>query len=168
MKNLATNAFLTGLLLLAMLSISFAQDVNPGGGLQVETVVEKEEVVIGDNGEQTTRLVPVARIVPGEEVVYTITFTNNSTEAAENVAITNPIPNHMLYVDDSAFGPGTEVGYSVDGGNSYASADELEIVDADGSVRRARADDYTHIRWVMRNDLQSGARGFARFRAVLQ
>ncbi len=168
MKNLATRAFLTGLLLLAMLSIAFGQDANSGGGLQVETVVEKEQVVIGDNGEQTTQLVAVTKIVPGEEVVYTISFTNSGSEAAENVAITNPIPNHMLYVADSAFGPGTDVSYSVDGGNSYATADELEIVDADGTVHRARADEYTHIRWVMRNDLQSGARGFARFRAVLQ
>ena len=162
--KIARNAFLAGLLLLTMLSIAFAQQ----GGVAVETVVEKEETVVGDDGQETTRLVPVATIVPGEEVVYTITFTNNGADAAENVAITNPIPEHMLYVDGTAFGPGTDVSYSVDGGESYAAADELEVVDADGTVRRAGASDYTHIRWVMRNDLQSGARGFARFRAVLQ
>lgn len=138
------------------------------GSIRVQTVAEQEEVLVDESGNRTTRLVPVSKVVPGDEVIYTITFTNIGDEAAQNVSVTNPVPAHMRYVDGSAFGAGTDITFSVDGGNSYGSADELVVVGSDGSQRPATAEDYTHIRWVMRNEAKPGASGFTRFRAVLE
>ena len=104
--------------------------------------------------------------MPGDDVVYTITFTNISDETAENIVITNPISGELTYVEGSAFGPGTRIEFSVDGGLSFAAANELTVSE-DGEVRAARAEDFTHIRWVMQNELQAGAQGLARFRARL-
>ena len=56
--------------------------------------------------------------------------------------------------------------FSVDGGVSYAAAEDL-TVDKDGQSRAATAEDYTHIRFVMQDDLAAGAQGIARFRAQL-
>ncbi|MGB5625808.1 MAG: hypothetical protein WBM61_08760, partial [Woeseiaceae bacterium] len=48
------------------------------GHLDVQTTVQKEEVIVNEAGESETRLVAAEVVVPGESVVYTITFTNVS------------------------------------------------------------------------------------------
>jgi uncharacterized repeat protein (TIGR01451 family) len=148
--------------LIALSAVAGAQ-----GHLDVQTTVQKQEVFVNEEGKSETRLVPVELVVPGESVIYTITFRNISGEPADNVVITNPIAEDLMYVDGSAFGPGMEIVFSVDGGNTFAQADELTVVD-EGEVRAAIASDFTHVRWVMQNDLAAGAQGTARFAAILE
>lgn len=144
-------------------AVASAQDV---GHLNVRTVVQKEEVFVNDAGETERRLVPANTVVPGEAVVYTITFTNISDEAAENVVITNPISENLTYVDGSAFGAGMVIQFSVDGGQSFGEPDELTVA-TNGDQRPARAEDFTHVRWVMQSELNAGDQGMASFRARL-
>jgi len=136
------------------------------GHLNVRTVVQKEEVMVNDAGETERRLVSTDTVVPGDDVIYTITFTNISEEIAENIVITNPISENLTYVEGSAFGPGTVIEFSVDGGETYGAADEL-MVGTNGGERPADAGDFTHVRWTMQNELEAGAQGMARFRARL-
>jgi len=135
--------------------------------IDVQTTVQKEEVFLNDTGEEEKRLVPAEKVLPGETVYYTITFTNTSDEVADNVVVTNPIAEELMYLDGSAFGPGMEIVFSVDGGETFAVADELNVTD-NGETRAAEAKDFTHVRWVMQNDLAAGAQGTARFAAVLE
>ncbi len=137
------------------------------GHLDVTTVVQKEEVWVNDAGEADTRLVAAETVIPGDRVVYTITFHNISEDDAENVVITNPIAASLTYVDGSAFGPGADIQFSVDGGQAYGARDELTVTE-NGVERPAEAKDFTHIRWVMKQDLPVGAQGMARFSAVLK
>lgn len=134
--------------------------------LDVNTIVQKEEVTVTDEGETETQLVPVKTITPGERVVYTTTFRNIGEESAENVVITNPISESLTYLDGTAFGPGTVIEFSVDGGATFADASELTVIENDVS-RPATGEDFTHVRWVMQNELAVGAQGTARFTAVL-
>lgn len=153
-----------GLILLAVAAgNAFAQDA---GHLTIETVVQKEEVTIDGAGNRQTRLVDADTVVPGDEVIYTVSFANVSSEPAENVVITNPIPEQLSYVEGSAFGPGADVRFSVDGGKNFATPDELVVSD-NGNQRSAAADDFTHIRWVMTNAIEPGDQGMAQFRARL-
>ncbi|MDJ0907262.1 MAG: hypothetical protein QNI96_14675 [Woeseiaceae bacterium] len=134
--------------------------------LDVRTVVQKEERVRAESGEIDTRLVPADTVLPGEKVVYTITFTNVGGETAGDVVVSNPIDSSLTYVDGSAFGAGMSVEFSVDGGQSYATADDLVI--AEGTVSRpAEPEDYTHIRWTLDGELEAGATGVARFSATV-
>lgn len=159
MKNLISVTLLTLLLYVP----AHAQEQNY---LDVSTVVQKEEVFTNEDGETETRLVPVGTVTPGDRVIYTITFRNIGVEPAENVVITNPIADSLTYLDGSAFGPGTTIEFSVDGGTAYADASTLTVTE-EGVSRTATAEDYTHVRWVMNNDLAAGAQGVARFTAVL-
>jgi uncharacterized repeat protein (TIGR01451 family) len=136
------------------------------GHLNVTTLVQMEEVSVGDDGERQTRLVAADTVVPGDVVIYTTTVENISDESAENVVVNNPVPEHLSYVAGSAFAPGMVIEFSVDGGATYAPAEEL-TVDEDGQTRAATADDFTHIRFVMQGELAAGAQGIARFRARL-
>jgi len=79
----------------------------------------------------------------------------------------NPIADSLTYIDGSAFGPGAEIQFSVDGGQTYASRDELTVTE-NGETRQAAAEDLTHVRWVMQTELAAGAQGMARFAAVLE
>jgi len=157
------------LLKLALIAAGFLTTMaiaQEQGHLNVRTLVQKEEVTVTATGETERRLVPADSVVPGEDVVYTITFTNVSAETAENVVITNPISENLTYVAGSAFGPGTLIEFSVDGGQSFGAASELVVTAAEGE-RPAQVGDFTHVRWTMQNDLNAGAQGMARFRAQL-
>ncbi len=136
------------------------------GHLNVTTTVQKEEVTIDDSGARSTELVDASTVVPGDEVIYTVTFLNISDEPAENVVITNPLPADLTYIDGSAFSPGAEVVFSVDGGKTFAASKSL-TVNENGEQRSATANDFTHIRWVMASSLAAGMQGMSQFRARL-
>ncbi len=153
----------------ALTCASAQQESDPTrGNLELATVVEKVVEVKQQDGASKTELVPVDVALPGDEVVYTVSFKNVSKQAADNIRITNPIPSEMRYLPNSAFGPGSEVLYSVDGGLTYGSPKELTVAADSGGRRTADASDYTHIRWVLKAPLDAGAKGFARFRAVVR
>ncbi len=136
------------------------------GHLAIQTIVQKQEVSLDENGERQTKLVDADTVLPGDEVVYTVSFSNVSDEPAENVVITNPLPEQLTYVEGSAFGPGADLEFSVDGGQTFAAAGELSVTE-DGFTRPARGEDFTHIRWVLNQEIDPGAQGMAQFRARL-
>ena len=138
------------------------------GCIVVQNVAELEQTVTDAKGVKTVKLVPAAKVVPGDTVIYTVRFRNRCDKPADNVAVDNPVPEHMHYVAGSATGPNTEITFSIDGGYNFAKPEALRKKDSDGTERAARASEYTNIRWVMRHPLVAGAEGFARFRAVLE
>ena len=148
-------------------SLSVAQDAQEGA-LEVQTVVQKVIETVEPDGQVKTELVSVETALPGDKVIYTVTFRNVGDQEADNIQITNPIPAAMRYVDGTAFGPGASVIYSADGGATYAVAEQLRKTEVDGSERPAKADEYTHIRWALNTPLGAGERSFARFHAVVR
>lgn len=136
------------------------------GKIELKSVVEKEVRVVNDAGEEVVQLVEADKVVPGDVVIYTVTYTNVADQAVDNVVITNPINDALSYVVDSAFAPGADVSFSADGGQTFAALDTL-TVERDGTPVAAGVDDLTHIRWILREPLDPGAQGFARFRARL-
>jgi uncharacterized repeat protein (TIGR01451 family) len=161
----------TAILLLAV-AWSAAGEVQPGaaggGALDLHTVVEKVVEVEQPDGSTKTELTAGAPILPGDEVVYTVTFVNVSAGPADHVRITAPIPPELRCLADTAFAPGADTLYSVDGGATFGRPEELHVTGPDGSRRAATAADYTHVRWVFNAPLDAGATGFARFRAVVR
>jgi len=138
------------------------------GAIRLEHKAEQQETVTDENGIEQTRLVAAARVLPGEEVLFTVTYTNVGDEAAEDVVIINPVPEHMFYVNDSATGENTSITFSVDGGETFAAPQDLLITDALGAERPAAAKDYSHIRWVIESDVTAGGSGTVHFAAVVE
>lgn len=136
------------------------------GCIELKTVAEVEETYVDANGNSATRLTPAAKVVPGDEVVWTIVANNVCTTPAGDVAITNPVPEHMRYVGNSAFGPGSNIEFSLDGA-AFASADALTVAEADGSRRTARADEYSAIRWALPRPMGPSESLVVRYRAVV-
>ena len=138
------------------------------GSIELRAIAEKQVVVVTADGEQTTRLVEPNKVIPGDTIVYTIGAKNVSQEAAENVVITDPIPEHMIYVPGSATDEGTKLLFSIDGGDGFDVAERLQVTEADGTTRPAKADDYTHIRWVFDEPLLVASEKSVQFAAKLQ
>lgn len=159
--------FLAAVTALCALLFSASVLAQGNGHLEVTTIVQKEIVVEDEVGERTTQLVEAQSVVPGEKVVYTITFKNVGDAAAENVVITNPISESLTYVAGSASNGSMSIEFSADGGKTFGLASELRVVDGD-IERPATTTDYTHVRWVMNKELEVGAEGSASFAAVLQ
>ncbi|MDH3362221.1 MAG: hypothetical protein OEM50_01540 [Gammaproteobacteria bacterium] len=160
--SIAKVVLLSGLLLLA--GNALAQQ----GTIRLEHQAEQWETVTDDNGAEQVQLVKVTNVVPGDKVLFTVTYTNTGDQPAENVAITNPVPEHMVYVDDSAAGDNTSILFSADGGENFADASDLRVSNDDGSQRPANASDYTHVRWVVQSDVAPGTSGAVQFAAVVE
>jgi len=159
-----TTAFLSVATLLLISDSALAQPQS----IRLEHKAQQWELVLDARGVEQRQLVEAARVLPGEEVLFTVTYTNVGDRAAENVTITNPIPEHMDYLDGSAGGDDIAITFSVDGGRSFADSDELQVTDGQGRSRRARAQDYTHVRWVIAPNLAPGASGAVQFSAVIE
>ncbi len=166
--RLARSASAFALCVIASVASAQPSSERTRSSLELTTRVEKIVAADGTSAGPRTQLKPVEVATPGDELVLTVTFQNVTPETLDGVRITQPIPPNMRYVAGSAIGPGSEVLYSVDGGVSYGQPNELKVVAADGTRRAATADDYTHVRWLLQAPLEPGARGFARFRAIVR
>ena len=138
------------------------------GLIELRAVVEKDVEVINEAGVPETRRVEAGKVIPGDEVIYSIYYTNSGKEPADKVNITNPIPEHMLYRSGSALGADTTITFSVDGGETYDAMGNLKVTDANGKERPAETRDLTHIRWTLEKSLPHGSEGFVSFRAQLE
>jgi uncharacterized repeat protein (TIGR01451 family) len=163
MNTPAPFAWLCGVLFPACLG-ALAVGQVPENPLAIRSIAEVESRTVVA-GREIVKLIPADRVVPGDRVIYTLEVRNTGATALDAPVVTHPVPEHMRYVADSAVGPGAEVSYSVDGGHSFARAEDLEVPGADGRLRPAVAADYTDIRWQLKNNLKANSVAFVRFRA---
>jgi uncharacterized repeat protein (TIGR01451 family) len=134
----------------------------------LKSVAESEVDVKNAQGAIEKKRVPLAKALPGAEVIYTTSFANQGSKPVGNIVITNPVPANTTYVGSSAFGDKASISFSVNGGKTYATADSLIVKTSDGRERPALPGDYTHIRWVLKGDLAAGAGGATGFRVVVK
>lgn len=154
-------------------SETVAAGASEGGGgalAQVETtlVAEVREESMGSSGNPVRYFVPARLLEQGREVFYTVRIKNPGAQFAADVAVVQRIPQNTDYVPNSATGPGAEISVSADGGVTFGPEGGLTYTDPTGIARPATTQDYTHIRWRLRNPLAPGAIALARFRAVFR
>lgn len=136
--------------------------------VQLESRAEIETVVENADGSVTVQREPAAKVVPGNEVFYTMRYRNGGGDQAEDVVITNPIPEHMVLMRTGALAPGQRLVFSVDGGRVFDDLAKLRVTDSTGRSRPATAADCTHLRWVFERALEPGETGAVGYVAQLQ
>lgn len=129
--------------------------------LRTQLMAEVRESA-GTAERPTFRLVPASRLSQGQVVYYTVRITNPTPVFANKVQVSQLIPANTSYLPGSAAGPGADIDFSIDGGQTFGRAENLK--QADGT--RAPPERYTHVRWTLRNPLAPGATALARFRAT--
>ena len=140
------NTLLAFALISALATPSFAAD-QP---VELKVTAEKE-VTVTQDGTQQTRRIPADSAQPGEVVIFTLSYRNNGDAPATNVVFNNPVSELASYIDGSAYGEGSDISFSVDGGNRFGILQGLKVRIREGSpeLRAATAADVTHIRWTM-------------------
>src|SRR5262249_33715461 len=106
--------------------------------VSLKTTGEVEKEVVNAQGEKTKVLAPAAKVIPGTEVIWTVTATNGCKKPADKPVIDNPVPEHMTLVPGSVIGAGSDISYSVDG-KTFGAIDKLTVTQ-DGATRPARAE----------------------------
>jgi uncharacterized repeat protein (TIGR01451 family) len=136
--------------------------------VKLENTVQKVETFVNEEGETQRRLVDAISVVPGDELRYTITFTNAGTDVvdAQSVVITNPIPADTEYLEDTAFGAGTEIVFSLDG-EAFAAPEALTVIEQGVEVSAA-AKEYRSIRWTFQPELKPGESSYVSFNVRLK
>lgn len=169
MAGLGQQVMKTVLAACAIALLLASAHANAAEDMRLVNTVQKVETFVNVDGETDTRLVDTESVVPGDELHYTVTFTNIGDRVVDagSIVITNPIPDNTNYLDSTAFGAGTEIVYSIDGGESFGTPDELLVTTDGGGQRVAEAREYTHIRWTFTPVLEPGQEGTVTFRVRL-
>ncbi len=140
------------------------------GTIVLESFNEVEVVVENDKGEKVVKKVDAAkaRILPGDEVLFSVRFRNTGTEPADDIVITNPVPEYMTLKPVTIHGEFAEVTLSIDSGKSFGSMDELFVLKEDGSRRPPKPEEYTHVRWAFSKQIMPGEQGSVGFTAIVE
>lgn len=123
-----------------------------------------ERVQQDASGKEVKVLEEPKVVVPGDPLVFVLSYKNAGGEPAANFVVTNPIPSAVAYVASES--PGAE--YSVDGGKSWGALAALTIAQPDGTSRPALPADVTHVRWTFAQPIPAGAEGKLSFRGVVR
>ena len=150
---------------IAMAAPALAADKLPAIVLTNE---QQQDKVVEENGVKRHVLVVPTKVVPGDHMVYSLTYKSNLAVPLANVELTDPIPAGTVLEDD---GSGT-YDVSVDGGKTWGKLAALSVSDgktSDGKVasRPAQAADVTNLRWVIAQ-IAPGGSGKVSFRAVVK
>jgi len=116
-------------------------------------ITAEKEISVVENGQTVVKRVAADTVQSKQTLFYTLTVTNSGDEKATNVVLNNPLPGGAAYVGNSAFGEGTAIVFSADGGTHFDTPSRLTVTvkKADGSVQKQAAgpDQYTDIRWTI-------------------
>ena len=153
--------------ILALSAAALASTIS-AQALTATQKVEKEISVQNADGSTRTRLVSAAEVTPGEKVVYTVSYTNDSSQAATDIVLAMPVPADVRYLEGTADRPGAIVRYSTDGGSSFVERSALVLPAVGGGTRAASADDITHIQWRIAGPVGVGTSDEVSFKARLR
>jgi uncharacterized repeat protein (TIGR01451 family) len=125
--------------------------------------VKKE---VDKNGVTRNVLVEPKIVVPGQPVVYTITFKNSGKDPVSNMVINNAVPKNITF---TGFAPQSQQGItSVDGGKTFGPLASLQIKGNDGKARKADYKDVTHVRWTITKPVAGGTSGQVMYFGVVE
>ena len=130
--------------------------------------VEKEITIRQADGTNVTQRVAADEVTPGEKVVYTVDYLNDSAEPATDLVLAMPVPSDIRFLEGSADREGAVVRYSVDGGVNFVERNALIMPAVGGGTRPAGVDDITHIQWRIAGPVAVGASDAVVFKGRLK
>ena len=166
-KTLFSHRVALSLLLLTAFNVRVQAQTATKPCIDLKNEAQVQEKYTDAQGKPATRLVAPGKVIPGNEIVYTITATNVCDKPVNAVVINNAVPEHMTYVTNSAMGVGTDITYSIDG-KSFAKLEALSVKNAEGATHTPNAEDIKSIRWLYGTAINPGQSGFVRFRATVK
>lgn len=163
--NLIFKLFISAVFLTSLLSTNaYSQD----GKIVLTNKVFKQVIKKEKEGKTIYDYIEPGTALPGDVMMYVITFKNIGDKPAEGIVINDPVPNNSKYRVGSAVGKDTTITFSIDGGKSFGYPNELIVKDKNGKEWTAKPESYTHIRWVYNKPLAPGEKGEVSFKTKIK
>ncbi len=155
---------LAALLGSAMATSAAAQASAPTGAKAVEISSEIQVERTDANGKAELVAPSDVTVVPGDRLLFTLTYRNAGSTPAANFVAVNPVHKAVRFtgVDEDW------AAVSVDGGKTWGKLSALAVDDGTGGTRPAQGDDVTHIQWKFAGAIPAGKSGKLRFRGVVK
>ena len=150
-------------LLLTLIALSAPVLAASEGQISTKITSFVEKTVATANGGTKLELQEPKTVFPGDKIVYVLSYHNGGAVSAGNFAVTDPIPQHLVF--DGT--PDTSALVSVDGGKSWGNLATLKVVTPQGA-RAARPEDVTHVRWALKTAVPAGGDGKLSFRGTVK
>jgi uncharacterized repeat protein (TIGR01451 family) len=151
-------------LLIALLLLMTPGFARASDAVALSSTVFVERFVTDAKGKTKVVLEAPKIVVPGDRLVFMLHYVNKSNATTSNFIVTNPLPEAVQYQG----APAEWAQVSVDGGKSWGQLATLRMRERDGSIRFARAEDVTHVRWAVKDKVPVGARGTLSFRGIVR
>ena len=123
----------------------------------------KIETTVVDKGVEKTVLVTPKIVVPGNRLLFSTSYRNESATPVQNFVVTNPVPAGIAVAAPDA----ASLTVSVDGGKTWGKLAALVVKDTKGAARPAQAGDVTHVRWTLAT-IAPGAAGAVAYHAIVK
>ncbi len=153
-----------GTLLIALALIALAPAAAIAGSVALKSSVFVERVATLPDGTAKIELRAADTVVPGDRLVFILTYRNETSRPVPDVVITNPVPAPVAF--EAAAASVAEV--SVDGGRNWGSIGTLRVQGDNGQSRPATTSDVTHVRWAIGRPVPPGATGRLSFRGTVK
>lgn len=136
---------------------------SPPSQVSLESDIKLVKESIGQDGSRRIELVEPSTIIPGDRLLFGISYSNNGAEAVSDFELVNPLPKAVKLTHDAD----GDLIVSVDGGNHWGRLADLGITQPDGTDRPAQPSDVTHIRWTLAV-VQPGESGRLEYSAIVR
>ena len=123
----------------------------------------KVETTVVEKGVEKMVLATPKVVVPGNRLLFSTSYRNESAAPVQNFVVTNPVPEGIAVATPDA----ASLTVSVDGGKTWGKLAALSVKDAKGVARSAQAGDVTHVRWTLAT-IAPGAGGAVAYHAVVK
>ena len=123
----------------------------------------KVETTVVEKGVEKTVLATPKVVVPGNRLLFSTSYRNESAAQVQNFVVTNPVPEGIAVAAPDA----ASLTVSVDGGKTWGKLAALAVKDAKGVARPAQAADVTHVRWTLAT-IAPGAAGAVAYHAIVK
>jgi uncharacterized repeat protein (TIGR01451 family) len=134
------------------------------------TIKAEKEITVTAGGKQIKKKIEATKSLPGEVIIYTLSYNNSGTEAARDVVISDPIPEGTSYVPGSASEAG-DLTFSIDHGKTFKKPTQLsyEVKNKSGKMEKrvATAEEYTDVRWTIAT-VPAGGKGSVSFKVKVK
>ncbi len=140
---------------------AYAQSAN---AVALTSNVLVERTSTDANGRNQVTLEEPRVVVPGDRLVFVISYRNNGTQPATDFVVTNPMPSAVAYQNSED----ATATLSVDGGRSWGTLASLTVANGDGTSRPARPEDVTHVRWAFSQPIPAGRAGRLMYRGIVR
>jgi hypothetical protein len=151
----------TGAVLGVIMTATGGQAAPAQPALRLDTRLFVERVTTDLNGRPRRTLAGTDRVTRGDTVIVLLDWRNEGAQPVRDLALDrSAFRGAIPDLSDPA------VLVSIDGGARFARFDSLWLPTPLGGVRRAVAEDVTHVRWRLPRPVTPGARGRISWRTV--